>query len=132
MKFVLAIVLLVVLTVGAWKLADNRHAMPSAPSQQPSTAPANSDEKPAPGAVTIKHSHLFTPSQITVQKGATVTWTNEDTDTHTVVDDLSDAGGPASADIVPGGTYSFTFTKTGSFQYHCSLHPDMRGTIVVK
>jgi plastocyanin len=75
---------------------------------------------------------LFTPSQITVAKGGTVTWTNNDNTTHTVEDDLSNVGGPASGDIPPGGTYSFTFNKTGSFQYHCRIHPSMRGTIVVK
>jgi plastocyanin len=75
---------------------------------------------------------MFTPSQITVAKGGTVTWTNNDNVTHTVVDDLSNVGGPASGDIQPGSTYSFTFNKTGSFQYHCSIHTYMRGTIVVK
>jgi plastocyanin len=74
----------------------------------------------------------FTPSQISVDKGGTVTWTNNDSVTHTVVDDLSNVGGPNSGDIAPGNTYSFTFNKTGSFQYHCSIHPSMRGTIVVK
>jgi plastocyanin len=75
---------------------------------------------------------MFTPSQITVAKGGTVTWTNNDSIAHTVVDDLSNVGGPSSGDIQPGSTYSFTFNKTGSFQYHCSIHPSMRGTIVVK
>lgn len=75
---------------------------------------------------------LFTPSQITVAKGGTVTWTNNDTVAHTVVADVSDANGPNSGNIEPGGTYSFTFETTGSFQYHCSIHSSMHGTIVVK
>jgi len=75
---------------------------------------------------------MFTPPQISVQKGGTVTWTNNDSIAHTVIDDLSNVGGPASGNIEPGSTYSFTFDKTGSFQYHCSIHPSMRGTIVVK
>jgi plastocyanin len=75
---------------------------------------------------------MFTPSQITIQKGGTVTWTNNDTMTHTVTDDLNNVGGPASGEIQPGSTYSFTFNKTGSFQYHCTIHSSMRGTIVIK
>jgi plastocyanin len=75
---------------------------------------------------------MFTPSQISVSKGAKVTWTNNDNTAHTVIDDLSNVGGPSSGTIEPGGTYSFTFTKSGSYQYHCNIHPSMRGTIVVK
>ena len=82
------------------------------------------------GAITIKNM-MFTPPQISIQKGGTVTWTNNDSTAHTVIDDLSNVGGPASGDIQPGSTYSFTFNKTGSFQYHSSTNPSMRGTIVV-
>jgi plastocyanin len=91
----------------------------------------SNSQTPAAGSVEIKNM-MFTPSQITVQKGAKVTWTNNDNVAHTVTDDLSNVGGPASAQIPAGETYSFTFTKTGSFQYHCTIHPSMRGTIVVK
>jgi plastocyanin len=91
----------------------------------------SNSQTPTAGSVDIKNM-MFTPSQISVQKGAKVTWTNNDTTAHTVIDDLSNVGGPASGSIAPGETYSFTFDKTGSFQYHCSIHPSMRGTIVVK
>jgi plastocyanin len=91
----------------------------------------NVNQPSAVGSIDIKNM-AFTPSQITISKGGTVTWTNNDTTAHTVTDDLSNVGGPASGTIEPGQTYSFTFNKTGSFQYHCSIHPSMRGTIVVK
>lgn len=90
-----------------------------------------SDATPAAGSIDIKNM-AFTPSQISVQKGATVTWTNNDTVAHTVTDDLNNVGGPASESIAPGAKYSFTFNKTGSYQYHCTFHSSMRGTIVVK
>jgi plastocyanin len=90
-----------------------------------------SSDSTAAGAVDIKNM-MFTPSQISVKKGATVTWTNNDTVAHTVTDDLTNVGGPASGSIAPGATYSFTFEKTGSFQYHCKFHTSMRGTIVVQ
>jgi plastocyanin len=91
----------------------------------------NSNNQSSANTVSIANM-AFTPPQITVNKGDSVTWTNNDSMTHTVVDDLSNVGGPNSGDIAPGSSYSFTFTKTGSFQYHCSIHPSMRGTIVVK
>lgn len=96
-----------------------------------SSTSSNANQTSATGIINIKNM-MFTPSQITVQKDGTVTWTNNDNTAHTVTDDLSNVGGPASGNIEPGSTYSFTFNKTGSFQYHCSIHPSMRGTIVVK
>lgn len=101
----------------------------TAASSNGSSAPAGNSNAP-PGQVTIKHQNLFTPSQISVQAGATVTWTNQDDRDHTVTVDYGN--GPDSGKIPPGGTYSYTFTNAGSYQYHCSIHPDMRGTIVVK
>ena len=99
--------------------------------QNNQTASTNPSGQPSTGTINIRDM-MFTPSQITIAKGGSVTWTNNDTVTHTVIDDLSNVGGPASGDIPPGGKYSFTFNKTGSFQYHCRIHPSMRGTIVVK
>lgn len=96
-----------------------------------SSTSSNTNQTAASGSVDIKNM-AFTPPQISIAKGGSVTWTNNDSVAHTVVDDLSNVGGPASGNIEPGSTYSFTFAKTGSFQYHCSIHPSMRGTIVVK
>lgn len=104
---------------------------PAPPTTNSTQTNSNTNQASATGAINIKNM-AFTPPQITVAKGGTVTWTNNDSIAHTVVDDLSNVGGPASGDIQPGSTYSFTFNKTGSFQYHCSIHPSMRGTIVVK
>jgi plastocyanin len=72
----------------------------------------------------------FSPATITVSRGATVTWTNDDTTPHTVTTDTS--GGPDSGQIQPGQTFSFTFNTTGTFRYHCSIHPQMTGTVVVR
>lgn len=73
---------------------------------------------------------LFTPSQISIGRGQNVTWHNDDTATHTVV--VDQGKGPSSGDIVPGSSFSYMFTGNGSYQYHCTIHPSMRGTIVVK
>ena len=70
----------------------------------------------------------FSPTEITIAKGTTVTWTNNDSVAHTVT---GNATGPASSTIQPGGTYQFTFDSAGTFPYHCSIHPSMTGTVQV-
>lgn len=104
---------------------------PNTPSTNNSSQSQSGSNQPTSGTINIRDM-MFTPSQITVAQGGTVTWTNNDTITHAVVDDLNNVGGPHSGDIAPGGSYSFTFNKTGSFQYHDPGHTSMRGTIVVK
>ena len=99
----------------------------------PGTAPQGTGTAvPAggPGAVTIK-SFAFSPQDITVKQGTTVTWTNLDGVAHTIV---SDAGAPeaiSSDPISQGGSFSFTFTKPGTYPYHCSIHPSMTGSVMV-
>lgn len=130
---VIIVALLVILGLGAFALnKSNDNTSTSQPSSSSSSSNTSSNQPAAQTGQVKIDNMMFTPSQITVAKGGTVTWTNNDSTTHTVVDDLSNVGGPASGDIPPGGTYSFTFTKSGSFQYHCTIHPSMRGTIVVK
>lgn len=131
----LVIVIVVVLGLvgwGAYSLGKSKNNSTSNGAPQSSSASSSqSSNQPTTGSINIKNM-MFTPSQITVAKGGTVTWTNNDSVAHTVTDDLSNVGGPNSGEIAPGATYSFTFAKTGSFQYHCDIHHSMRGTIVVK
>src|SRR5579862_924098 len=109
------VIVLIVIAVGAIVLVHRSHNNTSSPSvNNPSVSSSSSQS--ASGTINIRDM-MFTPSQITVSKGGTVTWTNNDTTTHTVVDDLSNVDGPHSGDIPPGGSYSFTFNKAGSFQY---------------
>ena len=132
-KTLIAIIVVVVLGVGGWVIYDNHKSNSNnsyGNSNTNSSASSSNQSATSTGAITIKNM-MFTPPQISIQKGGIVTWTNNDSVAHTVTDDLSNVGGPSSGDIQPGSTYSFTFNKTGSFQYHCSIHPSMRGTIVV-
>lgn len=71
----------------------------------------------------------FSPSQTTVKKGTTITWTNNDYMTHTVT---ADANSFNSSNLNNGTTFSFTFNTTGTFNYHCSIHPGMTGSVIVK
>lgn len=138
-KTITAVVIVIILALGGWAIfgRGNKSNNSIYGSNNTSSSPASNQsnnsgtQNQAAGSVSIRNM-MFTPSQITVAKGSKVTWTNNDSVTHTVVDDLSNVGGPNSGDIAPGATYSFTFNKAGSYQYHCSIHPSMRGTIVVK
>lgn len=69
----------------------------------------------------------FNPASITVKAGDTVTWTNNDSTTHTVTGSGFDSGPLAS-----GATFSHKFDTAGSFDYHCSIHKTMTGTVVVQ
>lgn len=71
----------------------------------------------------------FSPQTLTVPVNTTVKWTNNDGISHTVTSDtaLFDSG-----TISSGDTYSFKFTSTGTFNYHCKIHPGMTATIIVQ
>lgn len=69
-----------------------------------------------------------TPS-VTVNVGDSVTWTNQDSMAHTVT---ADDGAFGSGSIAAGGTFSHTFTKAGTYSYHCTLHPQMKGVVIVR
>jgi plastocyanin len=71
----------------------------------------------------------FDPPTITVSPGTTVKWTNQDTDTHTV---LADDGSFDSGQMEQGASFSFTFSKAGTFSYKCGNHPSMLGKVVVQ
>lgn len=70
----------------------------------------------------------FQPTTLTIPVGTTVVWTNRDSTSHTVT---SDTGVWDSGILMTGKTFSFTFAQAGTFAYHCNIHPNMHGTIVV-
>lgn len=70
--------------------------------------------------------YAYVPATMTVRVGDVVTWTNQDEASHDV------AGGTfRSPMLAQGQSWSFTFTQPGTFDYICSVHPDMRAQIVV-
>ncbi len=70
----------------------------------------------------------FVPLTLTVKAGTTVTWTNRDEEPHTVA--ASD-GSFRSPGMGTGATFAHTFASAGTFDYVCSIHPMMHGTVVV-
>lgn len=75
----------------------------------------------------------FMPMEFTVPAGTTVTWINHDEAEHTVTasDGLFDSGNIMTANVAPGASFSFTFTEPGTYEYTCTIHPRMTGTIIV-
>jgi len=84
-------------------------------------APVNGDQ------VNID-SFAFVPPTLTIRAGSTITWTNHDEEPHTVA--ASD-GSFHSPGMGTGATFSHTFSTAGTFDYVCSIHPMMHGTVVV-
>jgi plastocyanin len=74
----------------------------------------------------------FSPAVISVVAGATVTWTNNTSVPHTsTADNGSWTAGTIASPIASGSSGTVTFSSPGTFTYHCALHPNMHGTIVV-
>jgi plastocyanin len=87
------------------------------------------DEKPA--ATVVIDNFSFSPTQLSVAAGSTVTWENHDDMPHTIVNDATPREFK-SAPLDSGEHFSQTFLKPGTYKYFCSIHPHMTGTIVVK
>ncbi len=112
----------------------------AAPAAAPSAAPAAQTV-----AVAMTDAERFVPATLTVPSGATVTWNNTGSMTHTVTFDASKASNQANASVpegvqpfdsgdVPGGqSYSYTFTTPGTYKYFCIPHEalGMVGTVIV-
>jgi plastocyanin len=77
--------------------------------------------------VEIHNKNEYRPGRISIPVGASVTWFNDDSHTHTV----SGSGGINSGDMHRDDTYSRTFDTEGTFDYICAYHSQMRGTVVV-
>jgi plastocyanin len=81
------------------------------------------------GAGNQNNGQFYSPSSFTAKVGTTVTWVNHDGTTHSVASkgsNLFDSG-----PFPVGGTFSFKFTQAGTYEYYCTIHPWMTGTIVV-
>ena len=72
----------------------------------------------------------FKPANITIKRGTKVRWINKDSTTHTVT--ANKKGSFNSGRLGPGKSYTHIFNSAGKKRYHCNIHPDMRGSVVVK
>lgn len=113
--------------------ASDKTTPAATPPSQQTTQPAADTQNTATMDVKVEiKDFAFAPATITVKKGTKVTWTNQDTVRHDVTsDDGAPTGGPGGPLVAKGESYSFTFNTVGSFSYHCTPHPNMKGTVTV-
>jgi plastocyanin len=72
---------------------------------------------------------VFTPGEITIAPGETVTWTNDDGAPH----GLEYNDGATGVDpLLPGSSFTRRFDRPGTYEYNCSVHPYMTGRVVVR
>jgi len=96
-------------------------ATPAAPAAAPTVAVESAQ-------VTIAQMRFSQPT-VTIKKGGTVTWQNTEAMPHTVT---ANDGSFSSQQLQNGAVFTKTFDEPGTYSYYCSLHPMMRGTVVVE
>jgi plastocyanin len=82
----------------------------------------------------------FNPGTITIKKGETVRWVNDDQTAHNPTSDDYNSDNPdqspptawSAAPVNPGGAFERTFGDTGIFEYHCMIHDYMKGKVIVE
>jgi plastocyanin len=82
-----------------------------------------------PGTQVSMKDIKFNPGTVTIKAGGKVTWTNDDSVGHDVTADDFESGSPGGID--GGSTFSHTFKKAGTYNYVCSVHPGMKGSVKV-
>ncbi len=131
---VLAFLIGVLLVAGSRQTAtpseDVLHPNLSLP-VQPSGGSSRLPQPPRPtisetDAVKMK-GKSFQPATIRVKRGALVTWSNYDLSPHTVTGSGFDSGV-----LSQGSVWSHQFTKSGRYEYHCGIHPQMTGVVEVR
>jgi len=129
-----AMAVLVFAAIAAAQSVPEEQEHSHAPSEQAaappeSTAPAETTT-PAPNStMTVDiHDHAFDPAQLNVAPGTTVTFVNNDTEAHTAT---ADNGVFDTGVLEPGYSFEVLLDGSGRVTYHCELHPDMQGSIVV-
>jgi plastocyanin len=89
----------------------------------------------APGSSAPSNAKFYEPPTLTVPVGTTVTWKNSDSTLHTVTSGSAETGVSGtefdSSYMAGGKTFQHTFSSAGTFDYYCTLHPFMKGQVVV-
>lgn len=138
MTGIIAAVVLIVIVIGYNSLynqsSDILPAAETAPSTESKTESAASQNIIArEGLIEARIENFqFAPSEIKIKVGSKVTWTNYDTAPHTVTSDSGGKTEVTSKLLGTGESYAHVFEAPGVFNYHCNLHPNMKGKVVVE
>ena len=107
---------------------SNNSPAPSTQNNSPAPQTPAEEENASPKTYNITLQNFsFNPSELNIKKGDTVTWTNQDSAPHTIL-----ANSFQSNTLSKGQNFSFTFNASGAFEYICSIHPSMKGKIIVQ
>jgi plastocyanin len=118
-------------------------ALPLLPSQQPQSQQQQGQQQNDRVSIVLGASsgltnNAFQPNPAQVSIGATVTWTNDDSQLHTITSGVNgqpdgrfDSSPNFNPLLAPGQTFEHTFTEAGEYPYLCLLHPNMVGTVQV-
>lgn len=112
------------------ELETGSQQAPPAASSQSQDRSASTEVREGRVDVDIDNS-VYVPATLTVKRGTTVTWTNRDTVPHDVTPEDSEPDVPRSDMLSQGQSYRRTFDTTGTFNYYCSIHPFMKGSVTV-
>jgi plastocyanin len=134
-NWIVLIIVLIIIAAGVYFLIYRNTGAPSnsaTTNTPPTGAPATQGSKSTP-AVQVKTVNVaimnfsFSPATLTINKGDTVVWVNQDSVFHHIL-----GTGFESGNLDKGQSFNFIFKTAGTFNYHCTIHPFMKGTIVVK
>ena len=137
MKYLVGLIVIAAVAAGVFIFTgrDDKGSTGTNQQTQTTTPPAsttppsnNSQAQSTSDKVSISN-FAFSPTDITVKKGTTVTWTNNDSVAHTInfdTDDITDSG-----NLGNDQTFSVTFSDEGTFNYTCGIHSSMHGTVTV-
>jgi plastocyanin len=99
----------------------------SPPASQPAAAAC---EEVASGTVTVDiEGNAYSPDPVSAGVGEAIQWTNADAVPHTATLDEGDCG---TDNIATGATLGLVFNEAGTYTYHCTVHPEMTGTIEIE
>ena len=136
---VLAFSLFALLALSACASSTGGTAAPAATAPQPAESSAASAPAAGGGGCTTSseegaaqvgiENFTFSPGDVTAAVGETITWTNEDSAPHTAT---LDDGACDTGNIAQGATAGLVFDAAGTYPYHCTIHPNMKGTITIQ
>ncbi len=135
-NLLIAAVIIVVIIGGVMMFASGNKSGTATETPTPTASEMTTEDQASPTGEAMAASEVeveiknfaFSPKTITIKKGTTVTWTNQDTVKH---DAASDDGKFKTELMGQGESQSVTFDEVGTYNYHCTPHPNMKATIIV-
>lgn len=127
-KIIIVLVVVLLILVGVVFVLPKKNSTTQSVTTQSQSQKSNTTQTAGKNTVTIQNM-TFSPATLTIKAGESVIWTNNDSFDHTAT--ASDGSFDTGA-IGSGTSKSVTFTKAGTYAYHCNIHPNMTAKIIVE